>query len=156
MHACHALSSQWVWWSFLLSTFQCTPYHFVDLIEILLQSSQKDKENRTVDERFQDFKLIVKFIVEDLGMPINIKGGFHWVSRYYFPHDHLLEWAKRRGSWMPFTVFLEYYFQELKKGSEFLVAGFDRSIFHLGNHLNDADLPLHIYKLIPNWFPGCH
>ena len=53
---------------------------FVDLVEILLRSSQKDKENRTVDDSLQDFKLIVKCLVEDLGMPIRL-GHAHPASQ---------------------------------------------------------------------------
>ena len=49
---------------------------------------------------------------------------------------------------MAFTIFLEY-FPELKRGPEFLVAGFDRFIFHLGDHLNDPDLPFLFNILIP-------
>ena len=80
-------------------------------------------------------------------MPINIKGGFYCLRGYY-PHDHLLLWAKCQGSWTAFAVFLEY-FPELKKGPEFLVAGFDCSMFHLGDPLDDADLPFLFNKLIP-------
>ena len=49
---------------------------------------------------------------------------------------------------MAFAIFLEYL-PELKKGPEFLVAGFDRSIFHLGGRLNYPDLPFLLRKLLP-------
>ena len=120
---------------------------FVDMIPFLFRSSQTDKEDRSVEERFKDFTVIVDVLVKQLGMPINVPNGVRCVSGYHFSHTHLLEWAKRQGSWMAFTLFLQY-FPELKRGPEFLVAGFDRSIFHLGDHLNDPDLPFLFGKLI--------
>ena len=80
---------------------------FVDLIPILFWSSQTDKESRSVEERFDDFKEIVQFLVKTVGMPINIPNGLLCVSGYQFSHTHLLEWAKRQGSWMALTIFLE-------------------------------------------------
>ena len=62
------------------------------LIEIGLKISQRGQENRPAGKRFNDFQRIVKCLVKDWSMPINIKGGFHYLSEYY-PNDYSLDCA---------------------------------------------------------------
>ena len=56
---------------------------FKELVENWLRISQRGLENRPAHKRFQDFKRIVNCLVKDLNMPVNIQGGFHWLSEYY-------------------------------------------------------------------------
>ena len=127
---------------------------FSELIERWLRISQRRRgqAKRPVHKRFEDFKHIVECLVEDLGMPINIQGGFHFADEYH-PAHYLLDWAAWLGSWMAFAIFLEY-FPELKNSPRFLVAG-AHSMFHLGNRgpqFND-DLPFILNELLPYMSP---
>ena len=123
---------------------------FSELIERWLRVSQRrgGQENRPVHKRFEDFKRIVRCLVKDLGMPINIQGGLHYLDEHHHAH-YLLDWAAWLGSWMVVAVFLEY-FPELKNGPRFLVAG-THSMFRLGNQgpQFNADLPFILDKLLP-------
>ena len=97
---------------------------------------------RSVKKRFNDLRQIVNCLVNDLRIPLyhgfNTDNGF----------KHLLDYCLEIGSWVAYTIFLEY-FPEWKNGSKYIVAGEKAvSMFRPGDHVH-ADLPFFLSKLLP-------
>ena len=126
---------------FFLGTFgQATI--FTRLVEYALS---KDGPPRTAEARFIDFQKIVKCLVMDLGMPLNIMGG-----RYNNDDNGiirpLLDLAKESRSWIAFLTFVEY-FPELMHDQHNLVSG--NFLRFTPPQSIDPDLPFLLVQLLP-------
>ena len=97
---------------------------------------------RSVEKRFNDLRRIVNHLVNYLRIPLY--HAFNTDNGY----KHLLNYCQEIGSWMTYTIFLEY-FPEWRNGSKYIVAGEKAlSMFRPGDHVN-ADLPFFLSKLLP-------